>query len=325
MSLGPSDVALVRDAQRGDVASLGAVLGRYRARMHAVAVGILGHGPAAEDAVQDACVIAVRRIQELRDPAAAGAWLMKIVTNVSRSGLRRAAPVLVSEGDQSLDPPGVDDVERAIERIALRNWVWTALEGLSEPLRLVVMLRYFTDANSYQAIADICGVPVGTVRSRLNAAKSKLADELLDSAARAHLDSQDLDASHAALIGHAMAGFTRSGDRRRLEEAFSPDLAFVMFNRVERRGLDNYAAVLAHDMDDGVTARPVRVLTSSDTTVVEAWLDSPPETPLHCPPAITQVLHHPGGPVRRVVSHYAPRDPAQAAIHARSRPARLDP
>jgi len=63
------DAALVRCAQAGEVTGLGVLLERHRARLHAVAVSILGHGPDAEDAVQDTFVIALRRIGELRDPA----------------------------------------------------------------------------------------------------------------------------------------------------------------------------------------------------------------------------------------------------------------
>ena len=94
-----TDADLVRAAQAGDTAGLGALLERHRSRLHAIAVSILGHGPQAEDAVQDACVIALRRIGELRDPAAARAWLAAILVNVCRGQLRRPAW-----------PPGVDAV-----------------------------------------------------------------------------------------------------------------------------------------------------------------------------------------------------------------------
>ena len=84
-----SDAALVRAAQAGDTAGLGALLERHRSRLHAIAVSVVGHGPAAEDAVQDTFLIALRRIGELRDPAAARAWLAAILVNVCRGELRR--------------------------------------------------------------------------------------------------------------------------------------------------------------------------------------------------------------------------------------------
>jgi len=299
----------VRAAQNGDVASFGAIFERHRARMLAVAVSVMGHGSEAEDAVQDTALIALTRIGELRDPAAVRAWLIAIVTNACRARLRRPPVGPLLDCDEQLEVPASEDVEQAVDALALRDWVWTALERLTPPIRLAVILRYFTAANSYEAIAMLCGVPIGTVRSRLNAAKAKLADDLLETAAQAHVRPDAARLRYSLQIGEAMAGFAATADRRVLNEAFAEDLEFVMFDRVERHGLDNFAAGIAHDYEDGVRVRPIRVVASSDITVLEAWLDSPPETPLHCPPALTQVYHHADGPARRVVSHYAPREP----------------
>lgn len=55
-----SDAQLVRTAQGGDVTSLGILLERHRAPLHALALRMLGHAPQAQDAVQDAFLIALR-------------------------------------------------------------------------------------------------------------------------------------------------------------------------------------------------------------------------------------------------------------------------
>jgi hypothetical protein len=146
---------------------------------------------------------------------------------------------------------GPDTAQHAIEIGALRDWVRTALERLSEPQRLAVTLRYFTSASSYEAIPDICGVPVGTVRSRLSAAKRKLAENC-----------------------------SKPRPRR------------------------------INDFQDGVRSRLGKVIAGGEITIVEAWLESPPEQPLHCPPALTQIHFHRGGPTSRIISHYAPRPAA---------------
>lgn len=305
-----SDAALVRAAQAGDTAGLGALLERHRARLHAIAVSVVGHGPAAEDAVQDACVIALRRIGELRDPAAARAWLTTILVNVCRGQLRRPS-ARVGVGVESWDPPGPDTAAQAIDDGALRDWVWTALERLSEPLRLAVMLRYFTGARSYEAIAVLSGVPVGTVRSRLSAAKAKLAEELLETAAAAHDDAL-ARWRIAAQIGEAYLRLERDGDVRAFDGVMTADVAFVMYDRVERRGATRYAEALAGDFEDGVRSRVAQVIPGSEVTVVEAWLDSPADQPLHCPPGLTQVHFHRDGPTSRIVSHYAPRPVASS-------------
>jgi RNA polymerase sigma factor (sigma-70 family) len=305
-----TDAALVRAAQGGDTAGLGTLLERHRSRLHAIAVSMLGHGPQAEDAVQDTFLVALRRIGELRDPAAARAWIVAILVNVCRGQLRRpearaGAPVAAWE------PQGPDTAQDAIENAALRDWVGTALERLSEPLRLAVMLRYFTGASSYEAIADICGVPVGTVRSRLSAAKRKLAEELLETAAGPH-DDGIARLRRSAQVGEAHVRLERDGDVSAFDGVLTRDVAFVMFDRIERRGARHYAEALASDFEDGVRSRLGQVIPGHEITIVEVWLDSPPEQPLHCPPALTQIHFHRGGPTSRIVSHYAPRPAASA-------------
>jgi len=88
----PTDAELVAAARAGEVSGLGVLLERHRATMKAVAVGVLGFGPAADDVVQDAMVIALRHLGELRDPQAAGPWLRSIVRNACRMRLRSARP-----------------------------------------------------------------------------------------------------------------------------------------------------------------------------------------------------------------------------------------
>jgi RNA polymerase sigma-70 factor (ECF subfamily) len=301
---GPDDATLARAAQAGDTAGLSLLLERHRARLHAVAIGVLGHRADADDAVQDAILIAMRRIGELREPAAASAWLVAIVVNVCRAQLRRPAREL--PGLDAVEARGAfDSVEETVERGALRDWIWTALERLAEPQRVAVMLRHFSSASSYSAIAELCDVPVGTVRSRLNAARRRLADELLATAAAAHADRDTLH-GRALAPGAALLAFQRSGDPALLEPAFSPDVAYRMADRVERRGRAQLAAGLARDFEDGVTARPLRVIGGERVAIIDLLLESPPEQPLHCPPAVTQVHFHDAGRTHRLVSHYAP-------------------
>ena len=153
-------------------------------------------------------------------------------------------------------------------------------------------------------IADICDVPVGTVRSRLNAARRRLADELLATAATVYTERDTVRGwSYAA--GGALLAFERSGDPTLLDSVFTPDVAFRMADRVERRGRADLAAGLAHDFDDGVTTHLLRVISGEHVAITDLLLESPPDTPPHCPPAVTQVHFHHAGRTHRVVSYYA--------------------
>jgi hypothetical protein len=105
----------------------------------------------------------------------------------------------------------------------------------------------------------------------------------------------------------------RDGDLTAFDGVLDPDVAFVMFDRAERRGAARYAQALASDFEDGVRSRLGKVIPGSEITIVEAWLDSPPEQALHCPPALTQIhFHRRGGPTSWIVSHYAARPAASS-------------
>ena len=99
----------------------------------------------------------------------------------------------------------------------------------------------------------------------------------------------------------------RDGDLSAFDGVLTPDVAYVMYDRVEHHGAIRYAEALSGDFEDGVRSRVAQVIPGSEVTIVEAWLDSPPEQPLHCPPGLTQIHYHPDGPTSRIVSHYARR------------------
>jgi RNA polymerase sigma-70 factor (ECF subfamily) len=207
---GPGDGELARAAQAGDVACLGELLERYRAPLHAAAMRMLGHG-SAEDAVQETFVIALRRIGELRDPDAAGGWLHAVLRNVCLMALRQRRPVepsgsLAGANSASAAQASLDEV---IDGLALRDWVWSALSTMRAPLQATAMLRWFGGYPSYAEIAAILGIPVGTVRSRLNEAKRQLAETLLASAGLAHDGARRARERGVALYGGALDDFVR--------------------------------------------------------------------------------------------------------------------
>ena len=167
MTAARSRVHLLRAAQAGDGAALGVLLTLHAGQMYAVAAHVLGPGPDAEDAVQEAALAALRMIRTVRDPAALGAWLRTVVRNACLMQLRRtratAADDPAAMAIPSADPTPEEAFEAAFDREETRDQIRWAVQQLSEPLRRVVVQRYFTEASSYEEIAAYCGVPVGTV------------------------------------------------------------------------------------------------------------------------------------------------------------------
>ncbi|MBM0278156.1 RNA polymerase sigma factor [Micromonospora tarensis] len=278
------DAELVVLAQAGDPAALGVLLSRHEAGMRAVALSVLGYGPDAEDAVQDAMVVALRRIGEVRDPAAVGPWLRAIVRNNSRMLVRGPRAVPVAEPEWFARPADTPTPEEALDQSAMRDWVWHSVGQLSETDRLVTLLRYFSDASSYEQIAAVCGVPVGTVRSRLSHARRALAAGLRTATSAAHTD---VAASNQARWreGRDMIATAMRGDFDRVvRESWWPDAEMIVPGG-RRGGRDLAIAGMDCDLTAGVRQRLRNVVASGDVLIWETDLISPPDDPEHCPPA----------------------------------------
>lgn len=287
----PRDFDLVRTAQAGDAGSLGLLLARHRARMYAVALAMLGHSQDAEDAVQEAALIALRRFGDVRDPQAVGPWLRMVVRNVCRAQLRRMSAVPVAEvgvtvaADRSDRPP---DPAEVLDQHTLRDWVWNALEDLSPTLRLVTMLRYFTDVTSYEDIAALCDTPIGTVRSRLNQARTKMVGALLGSADRAYDDATVRNRLHRRLAEETLVAARHGQLASALSEWWSPQ-ADVTWPTGRHTGIAYLPTAFDRDLSDGVRHELLNVVAGRDVVIWEAALLNPPEDPFHCPPSVVWV------------------------------------
>ncbi|NEA37451.1 sigma-70 family RNA polymerase sigma factor [Streptomyces sp. SID13031] len=292
-----SDSQLTRSAQAGDVTALGLLLQRHQAGMRAVALSLLGFGPDADDAVQDASLLALRRIGDVRDPAAVGPWLRMIVRNTCRTRLRSTHPLQSIENLPlvSTDPTP----EQLLDRHVLKDWIWRAIEELPAPIRMAVMLRHFsTSVTSYQEIAAACGVPVGTIRSRLSQGRAKLAEALRATADSAYGDAAALtEASRQeGLETLAEAERGRFGDV--LAERWSPTVALRFGGIQPMIGYDLLLRGMEGDLEAGVHQRLRHVVASRDIVIWETDLISPADDPEHCPPAATWLMTLDGGLIR---------------------------
>jgi RNA polymerase sigma factor (sigma-70 family) len=303
-----SDLSLVRGAQWGDAESLGLLLERHQPGMRAVALSILGHGPDAEDAVQDAALVALARIGDLREPAAAGPWLRMIVRNACLMQLRsrRAVPPAGLLGVLPL-VSGDPTPEQIIDGHAMRDWIWHAIGELSPPLRLVIMLRHFSDVSSYEQIAAICGIPVGTVRSRLSQARAKMTGALLSTASAAHADAGELTAARRREAIETLAAAERGNLAAVIADRWAPD-AEMITSRGQRGGTRRLIAAMDADISASVHQRLVSTVASRDVTIWEMGITNPPEDPAHCPPAVTWLLTHRSGRIQRL-RLFHPRPP----------------
>ena len=133
---------------------------------------ILGDRLDAEDAVQEAFLKAWRFRDSLQKESSFKPWLYRVVVNTCYSRLRREIPLRERRSDDDLaDVDSGEDVER---RVSTSADVMRALQDLPTHLRIVIVLRYYSDL-SERDIAVAIGRKPGTVKSRLNEARRRLA------------------------------------------------------------------------------------------------------------------------------------------------------
>ncbi len=172
---------LVRRAQGGDEQAFMALVQRYQAAIFRLAVALLRHREDAEDATQDVFVHAFRRLKTLQDARAFPFWLRKLAVRICLRYRRRRAVeqefVEPLSGESEILFRTDIDPEVELERAELRALVRRVVAELPEPFQIVVLL-YHMDGLSYDEIAQVLGIPIGTVRSRLARAREMLREKL---------------------------------------------------------------------------------------------------------------------------------------------------
>jgi RNA polymerase sigma-70 factor (ECF subfamily) len=185
---GSTEVAqLVARAREGDRTAFDGLVERYSGRIYNIALRITGSREEAEDCAQEAFVRAFASLPRFRGEAAFSTWLYRIAINAANDAARRASsrPLLSSEtgggnpgsGQDSLEetvsPDSAGSPEQELVKSQRREIILQAIRSLTEGHRTVIVL-YDLQGLSYDEIARIVGVRVGTVKSRLNRARLAL-------------------------------------------------------------------------------------------------------------------------------------------------------
>ncbi|HEY1974812.1 MAG TPA: sigma-70 family RNA polymerase sigma factor, partial [Pseudonocardia sp.] len=288
-----------RAAQAGDAGSLGVLLARHQAGMRAVALSMIGYGPDTDDVVQDAALLALRRIQDVRNPEAVGPWLRAVVRNECRMRLR-ARRVGEMGGEMLAALPSEEPMpEELLDRHLQRDWVWHAVGELSPPLRVVAMLRYFSEVSTYEQIASICQLPIGTVRSRLSQVRVKLTEALSATAERSHENASAKQQICEQDAADTLATVNR-GAFHELAARWSPQLEVIQA-RGDRGGTDLLLNTLQTEHENGVHRRPVNVVVGGELVIWETELTRPPNNTDDGPSAAAWVMSlDPNGLVRQI-------------------------
>jgi len=169
------DRDLIACAQQGDRQAFAELIMRHQNSIVSMLYHMCGDMHLAEDAAQEAFVRVWQNLQRYQAQHAFRSWLYRIAANAALDSLRRERPALDLD-DLPLSDPGASP-EQAAEANQRAQQVRQAIAHLSPPLRLVLVLREYQEL-AYQEIAETLDIPLGTVMSRLNSARSQLRQEL---------------------------------------------------------------------------------------------------------------------------------------------------
>lgn len=168
------DSQWLRQCREGDPLAIERLVHTHQAEVYRLALSILDDPNEADDATQEVFVAALRSLDSFRGGALFKTWLFSITINLCRSRYRRnQRRARLRQIWESLFRGDQAQPESEAIRHEAESALWQAVRALDEKHRIPVILRYYHDLPVAE-IAEMLGIPVGTVHSRLNHARGRL-------------------------------------------------------------------------------------------------------------------------------------------------------
>jgi RNA polymerase sigma factor (sigma-70 family) len=281
----------VQAAEAGDEMAWSHLHYYYYPDLYSKALQLCNNTAAAKDMVQESFVTAWLKLSQLKDPASFGGWLKKILVhqcyryrNSQRTHHNLTADRPVSDGSLA------DLLEEKLDKAVTSSRLLASIAALPETLCTTLLLRYFTAYQSYQAIAGILSIPVGTVRSRLNEAKLKLTanwQQPIDTSDRAFRESHQWN----QFYGEILSGMHQQDDyKNRFLVHLQKDMLIVTPGKPDTGNLF-FENMIANDRQFGSWLQPVAIHSCGNISVVESRHYNSTDHPDHCPEASVMVLY----------------------------------
>ena len=172
------DAELASKAKGGNIDAFGELVARYKERAYMIALGFVGNPDDAMDLSQEAFVKAFKAMRTFRDGCDFYPWFYAVLRNTCFNFLRRRK----TRKESSLDAAreyGFDVVDgapgpsAALELKEMRALVRAEIDNLAPVHKEILLLRHY-ELLSYKQMAGVLGCPIGTVMSRLYAARQAL-------------------------------------------------------------------------------------------------------------------------------------------------------
>jgi RNA polymerase sigma-70 factor (ECF subfamily) len=184
---GDADTELIRRFLDGDERAFEALMDKYYGRVARLAARVLGNSAGAEDIAQEVFLRAARGFAGFRGDASVLTWLSRIAVNLSLTALHRQRAQSTASAEVE-SRPAIGDAGTEIELRQRQSRVRTAIDSLPVNYRVAIVLSSVEEFE-YHEIAEMLGIPIGTVKSRISVGKQLLRDKLLPLLGSGRLDA----------------------------------------------------------------------------------------------------------------------------------------
>ena len=178
------DASLVQQTIDGDQQAFQRLIERYQERLFGLVRHYTQSAVEVEDIVQDTFIKAYRKLESFQHQSSFSTWLHRIAVNTALDFLKRSgrSPVQAVEDPEVLpgiaQSPAILPPQAGLERAEIVAITQRVLEELPEIFRTVLVLREYEDM-AYQEMADLLGISIGTVESRLFRARARFKEALV--------------------------------------------------------------------------------------------------------------------------------------------------
>jgi len=178
------DSAIIEKVLGGDLQAFGTLILKHQSKLFATIMNVVKNRELAEDITQEAYLKGFDKLDTLKNHDQFYPWLKRIALNLALNHFERAKRVMDVENEEDETSyferiPDGESPEELLVKEELKRYVRMYVEALPDKLRVVVVLREIEDM-SYEEIAEMMNIPIGTVRSRLFNARQIIKDRLIN-------------------------------------------------------------------------------------------------------------------------------------------------
>ena len=177
-----SDIQIIERTLGGETDAFNLLVRRWERQIYGLSLRMLGRDEEAKDATQETFLSAYRNLSKFRGEAKFSSWIYRIALNICNTRLRSRAKFTLSL-DEQREMSGfelaadTDDLGSGIQQEQITRHVRRALQGLPSEMRQVIIMKEY-EGLKFSEIAEVLGIPISTVKTRMYTGLSELRKRL---------------------------------------------------------------------------------------------------------------------------------------------------